>query len=460
MKQEIIGMRTRNSKTIDNGDGTRTLQLRRHGLHYLKDGHFEDIDTTIVNGRMDKAGYRFDIVDNKITFTKDGDWIEFEVDKLQWSCDKGISIVSLFKSDVTAVVTGNEIRWDNAFGPGIHLLYGCSPDGIYKKVIVDDYIEPPLHLIDEPELLLEIVLKYRKSNINVNVDGKEEAFDTYRYVRGERVVFGDNKFEFVLPYYGDSGYKTDIGHRIITKNTIRTGVMHSFLTKALYPAFIDTDVNEQVGASTDDTNEEDDTNVSLSGTDVYFGRNYQPPYEDHSVDFGMRFTTVAVPKDATINTAVLSIYKTDSNGSIESTIWGIDEDNTLTWASDNRPSQRTKTTANIQADKADWGSFGADGDDVWITSPDISTIISEITSRASWASNNALGLVILNDLLTDVYNSIRFNTWDYAGNLYGAKLDINYTAAAAGWTGKVCGVTNPAKVCGVASANIAKVSGV
>lgn len=49
-------------------------------------------------------------------------------------------------------------------------------------------------------------------------------------------------------------------------------------------------------------------------------------------------------------------------------------------------------------------------------------------------------------------------------NPEGTTLDYsiycNYTEAVAGWTGKISGVTNPAKVMGVAVANIAKVKGV
>jgi len=34
------------------------------------------------------------------------------------------------------------------------------------------------------------------------------------------------------------------------------------------------------------------------------------------------------------------------------------------------------------------------------------------------------------------------------------------TAAEEGWTGKICGVENPSKICGVAVANISKVNGI
>ncbi len=39
-------------------------------------------------------------------------------------------------------------------------------------------------------------------------------------------------------------------------------------------------------------------------------------------------------------------------------------------------------------------------------------------------------------------------------------VEVDYTPAPPGWSGKISGVTNPAKVMGVDKANIAKVKGV
>ena len=40
------------------------------------------------------------------------------------------------------------------------------------------------------------------------------------------------------------------------------------------------------------------------------------------------------------------------------------------------------------------------------------------------------------------------------------KGEVLRASEAAGWTGKICGVTNPAKINGIAVANISKVCGV
>jgi len=41
-----------------------------------------------------------------------------------------------------------------------------------------------------------------------------------------------------------------------------------------------------------------------------------------------------------------------------------------------------------------------------------------------------------------------------------ALVEVLRVSSVSGWTGKICGVTNPSKICGVAVANISKVSGV
>ena len=41
-----------------------------------------------------------------------------------------------------------------------------------------------------------------------------------------------------------------------------------------------------------------------------------------------------------------------------------------------------------------------------------------------------------------------------------AIIEVLRLSEASGWTGKICGVTNPSKICGIAVADIAKVCGI
>lgn len=63
--------------------------------------------------------------------------------------------------------------------------------------------------------------------------------------------------------------------------------------------------------------------------------------------------------------------------------------------------------------------------------------------------------------LADLQGGVGFNS--SAGkyiNITQVYVEIDYTPAPLGWTGKIAGVTNPAKIMGVDVANIAKVKGV
>lgn len=72
------------------------------------------------------------------------------------------------------------------------------------------------------------------------------------------------------------------------------------------------------------------------------------------------------------------------------------------------------------------------------------------TDAWTWADIDALQIGI--SLEADSVNS----WWTYCTQVY---VEIDYTPPA-GWTGKISGVTNPAKIMGVDVANIAKVKGV
>lgn len=66
------------------------------------------------------------------------------------------------------------------------------------------------------------------------------------------------------------------------------------------------------------------------------------------------------------------------------------------------------------------------------------------------------------DIEDDVPTGLNRTYWfsSEKGGDFRPKLEITYTIPPPGWTGKISGVTNPAKIMGVDVANIAKVKGV
>lgn len=177
------------------------------------------------------------------------------------------------------------------------------------------------------------------------------------------------------------------------------------------------EVNKQIVASTDDCHELIDTTIVVTHDFVRVG--FYVPLNEFS-NVGLRWINVTVPNGAIIVSATLSMYPVTEAGSLESTIKGIDEDDTPTWSSENRPSQRTKTAAVVQANVADWGNWDTYQ---WVTI-DIASIISEIVSRPGWASGNALAIVLENT--SEGTNWARFMSYDCVSPTLAAKLDIIY----------------------------------
>ena len=176
-----------------------------------------------------------------------------------------------------------------------------------------------------------------------------------------------------------------------------------------------TTINKQISLGTDDCTESDDTTLYLDVSLVYCG------WSSTAYDVGLRWQSINIPQGATITSAKLSVFLDSITGTFSSSIRGIDEDNTATWAAASRPSQRTKTSATITANSANWNNWGAGN---WIDIS-ITSVIQEIIDRGGWSANNALAVVI--EGAGSGSNYVAMRAYEYTDNTYGAKLEIVYT---------------------------------
>ena len=136
---------------------------------------------------------------------------------------------------------------------------------------------------------------------------------------------------------------------------------------------------------------------------------------------GLRFDGVTIPQGATITSASLQTYKTSSND-ILATIYAEDVDDADDFSTTADVSGRTLTTAS-----ATWTDSSGTVSD-WVTSADISSVIQEIVDRGSWASGNALVVIVAGRANgSNVSGFIRSYNGD---TIYAAKLDIEYTTGA------------------------------
>jgi len=174
----------------------------------------------------------------------------------------------------------------------------------------------------------------------------------------------------------------------------------------------------------------------------------------------MRFTNITIPPGATIVHAYLTLRaSSNKTGTICNTrISAEDIDDAPTFADggaafDARWANRT--TARV-----DWDAIPAWTLNTDYNSPEIKTVIQEIIDREGWVSGQ--DIVIFwedyEDRSTHAAGCFR-GGYSYDSSItYAPKLIIEYTPL--GWTGKISGVTNPAKIMGVDVANIKSVKGV
>lgn len=104
---------------------------------------------------------------------------------------------------------------------------------------------------------------------------------------------------------------------------------------------------------------------------------------------GLLFSSIAIPKGATIQTATLTlnVVQVYGGGSGIITMYGRAADNPAAFDSSNLPQNVTRTTANtVHSNFAT--EFVAD-------QTDVTTIIQELVNRAGWASGNNIAIACI-----------------------------------------------------------------
>lgn len=144
----------------------------------------------------------------------------------------------------------------------------------------------------------------------------------------------------------------------------------------------------RVTSGADDANENAAGDVSTSGGSTFIS-------DSVNEWFGFRFLGVHIPKDSTINSAILSVIPVNSTvDEPEHTFYGEDADNASGFtagSANNDISGRTRTSASVLWDNADIGTDNAGVNRY--SAPDLKTIVQEVVNRSGWVSGNALVLV-------------------------------------------------------------------
>ncbi|MFH1092353.1 MAG: hypothetical protein V1742_12370, partial [Pseudomonadota bacterium] len=112
---------------------------------------------------------------------------------------------------------------------------------------------------------------------------------------------------------------------------------------------------------------------------------------------GVRFQSVAIPKQATITNAYIEFNTKVADGTTSTlslTIQGEDSNDALQFETTNSNiSNRTKTTASVSWDVAAWDTV-----DEKHQTPDLTSIVQEIVDRAGWANGSSMAFIITNQV--------------------------------------------------------------
>ncbi|REK40930.1 MAG: hypothetical protein DWQ20_00960 [Actinobacteria bacterium] len=186
-----------------------------------------------------------------------------------------------------------------------------------------------------------------------------------------------------------------------------------------------TTLNVQISAGNDDA---DDTgSVDSGGNNI----NMDASTSGNDEQGGFVWDSVTVPNGATINSATWEPYVRLAGNDPGADIYGEDVDDADDFVTTADINGRTKTSASVE-----WDAENVVASDGFVESPDIASIISEITSRGGWSSGNSLCLVVIGK--TSLNRGFLARSYDNDA-AQGAKLNIDYTAAASGglWAGSL-----------------------
>jgi cellulose synthase/poly-beta-1,6-N-acetylglucosamine synthase-like glycosyltransferase len=351
------------------------------------------------------------------------DWLEFSPQQLQW-VDASGRVEPIATPNMSSTATaGNEAKWSAAYGPGIDLRLISHADRVHEWLDIAAPLPVPRTLDQEsgdPVFEYTETLSYSR-DLSIWIDGAE--WDGSSEIEtSNAVVFRDGDgqvvFAFPAPSISDAAGKGSTGqYRLVGDDgslAIAVRVPLSWLQDATYPLRIDPTIDRQVSASGDDADRWGATSFSLTN-ELYLD------YNDINQSDGMRWTNVAVPAGARIDSAYITVRAMNDPGAITggTTIYGQAHDDPSAFTDYTDYDARARTTANVHWQPSAWVS-GTDYD-----SPDIKAVIQEIVDRSGWASGQSMVLFLDADQVQDIHAE----SWD-TNAAYAPKLHVEYSYGA------------------------------
>ncbi len=374
----------------------------------------------------------------KYVHVDSGEDVTFEAQQLQWTndLDQIEAIADPQQVSHTALVD-DTITWDGAFGTGLDFRWQIQTGRLSKYLTIQsagDIGSPSQFIIDGGNPVLRLQFIFQKSlGTEIWIDEVlwDEAGNNPQTTSGN-VEFrlassGDPLWWFKMPQakdnsQNDSPQLVQRFRKTGPNLLVEVRVPWSWLQTASYPVEIDPTVDEQVGAGDDDATEQNN-NTNFSSTQIY--QNLGASTTDaNTLLGGMRFQTVAVPKNATIGSGTFweTFIFQQANDDADFDVFCEDVDDAVDFVSDADVTDRVRTSASA-------GPYTetaiADPVGVWFGSAiDCSGPIQEIVDRDGWATGQDICVIAKGSNRTTV--SCRGRSYD-GSTTEAAKLHIEYT---------------------------------
>ena len=399
---EDRSLRTPWAKTFRLPSGGMRCDVHPRCVHYVSDtGELRTCDTTIKQSGSrifcEWLPYKFELHETGVGFSftaRNGGFASVSL--------VGLGDGTVFDSNLAApTIEGNKVTYRD-------VVSGCD---IVFCVLIDRVKTLRIIKSDAGPKRLEWLCKYDesgKSKISDTIHGKDS--------RGQRLDLSVS----IKDVDGNSHYVIEEWSGLVKRRDPVTRIK-SLSGSVAYPVEIDPTVSYDIASTANDITEYNTNYIYdyyLALGDNGAGRSKQ---------LGLRFTGVAVPQGATIDSATLTLNITDINpggyGASGGTIYGYDTNNASSWSAGSiTPSTATKTaaTAVISTPVA-----------TGLHNFDVTSIIQEIASRPGWSSGNALSLFAIHDHVGVNGHETRFEDFQDAGTDE-PTLSITYTAGGGG----------------------------
>lgn len=402
MARELTQKRKRRAKIFDVGGGRRRMELRQRPIHFRRNGRWEEFN---LQSRFE-CGHH--VVDQAPFVLRIAD----DLPSYRFTSDIGRSIEVTLRFSIASSLEHNGIkhRW-NFIGSNASYVLSPTTSGCSALVI--------LHSPDAPKVWEWDIIG--DHNLLAPIKGFDSA---------------GRKLELLTSWNGDR-LRVEWTGRAIDQKLLRKNKKIVLTDSVTYPVKIDPTVNESITAGQDDgcSNWSNGTNLFVFNTTatnmIVGGTIFSTPTPGTGGWYlGLRFQSVAIPKQANIIASSLIMRAIGLAGTPNIAFYGVDVADAAAWANPaNRMKEVTKTTA-----KSVFASFvAAASNTISVTGP-----VAEVLGGTGWSTNNALALVGQRYGWTDGNHWVSLAAYEHT-TLSPPRLDITYSIAGGGGGDNVVG---------------------